>query len=205
MGKNGITLLETAVGALLLALVAMGITRGISGALKSESSLREKGKIELGLALAFEHIARTGRLAKHCEIEGEALVCDGARFNPAIGDGHAGGLLHLDFDRWEAFPPPQTPREPTGSHWATKLTYENISALELCGDARVLCRDRMSEIHDEFLFAHYGHGSGDRRGRFFRFRLSATAVGKTIQLQSAFFVRYPTPFPGMTYLAEGME
>src|SRR5438309_175072 len=134
MNSRGITLLEAVVGSLLFSLVSLGILRGLTGSFRAESKLRVQGDFELTMALALDHILRTGKLALACREEGGALVCDTTQGSVRFFE--TGRELH--YDTWEMYPPPVTPDDPTGSHWVTKLTYADITRLEICDEGAMM-------------------------------------------------------------------
>ncbi len=192
--------LVNAMGLLILYLMFQVAYRSLLNTKDNGVGMRNE---ELTLFVAANDILHVGRLARKCVKEPVTHECE-----VALG-------CEIDLD----IPPRgklSTVRFCFNGHKLSVLTQLNgiskvlrehapLSLFDLCDDSEIV-HSQCSHFNGgqertiDSLIEKY---SKNMRGRFFRFRLSVRRQKRVSTLQSAFFVRNPSPYSGTLYQVNG--
>lgn len=212
--RLGFTVLELLAVVLLVGVFISVMAIGFRSSIKAKVRAEAKGALESEMGELVSHILKVGRIAQNCEKVTSGLECvvnfsvpptgtwTTIRFILADADTHA-TTSHIDYQSSEA------------GVLVTKRSYLEMAGFDVCDDATVvanLCTIGSAAINAGHAsnLAAIPETSRTEANRFFRFRIRAVsqsqeATDSQIQFQSAFYVRNPGPFPGLTYQVGGLN
>jgi len=194
--KTGFSLIEILIGSVLLIIVIFGITSLFQSQVGRKKAFEGKRDTEREVFAVVSHLMKLGRLSQTCSIPTASSVeCD-VNFSGAPGGTLTKVRLRQDGSRilYETF----------DGTWNSNITYVNMLEFQLCDDTSMssgacpLDNIKINQVHTASLVA----AKPTLPGRFFRFRIRGAqdvdALGM-IQIESAFFVRNPTPYDDVAY------
>ncbi len=204
--SKGLTLPELMVVSALCAglLVAFGV--GYTRGMKVQKNVSERKSTEKELLRAMTDVLRVGRIARNCSrvISTEPtatafLECTVDMNDPPTATSADDTKMRFGVVLVDGQKQFQSLKE-TASVFILHSSYDKIDGFEICDDARMAngCQIPQTEINTRHIANLSATLSPTSANRYFRFQLKSGGAlsdngGALRSVQSAFYVRHPTP------------